>query len=190
AIDNIQKIATIVGRWLGLVKDQEAQQAEQQKKEFVKQKKEIDTEQAKRADLYSLVERNGADAAAKMQRVINAVNAKRQGQAARLEQQLKRFNELHHKNLQAIKNGDRVVEHELNDEIHTTIADFNRETQERHGEIIKGWYDALPDRFINMPEPGQDSEYDAVQQEAAELAQQTIRTANSIEYPRLPGHPS
>jgi hypothetical protein len=136
------------------------------------------------AALISLAEKNGTDDIAKMQRVIDAVNAKSKGHANKLEQQLQQFKELHQRYLEAVKNGDLVLQHQTNDQIHTVIEDFSREVEERHSEIIKGWYDALPRKFITAPLPGQDPHYDNVRQNALDLYRSTIDIAKSLDYPK------
>lgn len=134
--------------------------------------------------LISLAEKSGADDIGKMQRVIDAVNAKSKGRATKLEQQLQQFKDLHQRYLEAAKKGDLVLQHEINDQIHKVIGDFRREVEKRHSEIIKGWYDALPTKFLTAPLPGQDSDYDNVARDALELSQSTIAIAGSLDYPK------
>ncbi len=188
-IKNVNEIVTTVRSWLGL-KDKDQAQAEQQKKEFEQQKQQIAEEQGRRAALLALVEERGAAVTEKMQKVIAAVKSHSRRHPTRLQDQLRAFQELHRRHLEAIKNGDLVVQHDLNDEIHKVIEDFNRETSDRYGEIVKGWYDALPRKYLTAPFPGENSAYDSVGRDASELNKATEAIAKSIDYPRTPNGPS
>jgi hypothetical protein len=157
-LSNLEKLAKL----LGLKKDQSAQQAA----------------------VISLAEQNAADDIAKMQKVIDAVSANSKRHVIELEQQLQQFKELHQHYLEAVKKGNLVLQHQINDQIHKTIDDFRREVEQRHSEIIKGWYDALPNKYFAAPLPGQDSDYDEVGRDALQLAQSTIDVAKSLDYPK------